>query len=61
MKKYIISEQPNLFKPNAYISMIVKIKGNIAVDKATKAVQTAYNSNESTMSKIALEENGSAY
>lgn len=61
MKKYIISERPNLSEPNVYISTIVKIEGDIAVDKVAKAVQTAYTSNESTMSKIVLEENGSAY
>lgn len=61
MKKYITSERPNLFEPNAYISMVVKIEGNIAAEKLSEAVHAAYASNESTMSKVVLEENGNAY
>lgn len=61
MKKYITSERSNLFEPNVYISMAVKIEGNITAEMAVKAVRTAYNANESTKSKIVLCENGSAY
>lgn len=61
MKKYITSERPNIFEPNVYISMVVKIEGNIAAEKLSESVHTAYASNESTMSKVVLEENGNGY
>ena len=60
-KKYIISERPNLFEPNVYISMVVKIEGNISPEMVRNAVESAYSANETTMSKIILEENGNAY
>lgn len=61
MKKYIISERPNLFEPNVYISMVVEIEGNVSSEMVGNAVATAYLANESTMSKIVLEENGNDY
>lgn len=60
-KKYIISERPNLFEPNVYISMVIKIDGNISPEMVRNAVVSAYSANETTMSKIILEENGNAY
>lgn len=61
MKKYIRSERANLFEPNVYISMIVKISGNIPKEEIQYAVESAYEANEATMSKIVLEDNGDAY
>ena len=61
MKKYITSERPHLFEPNIYISVAVKIEGNVTAEIAVEAVRTAYTANESTMSKIVLCGNGSAY
>lgn len=61
MKKYITSERSNLFEPNVYITMIVKIEGNITAEIAMEAVRTTYCANESTMSKIVLCEDGGAY
>lgn len=61
MKKYITSERPHLFEPNIYISVAVKIEGNVTAEMAVEAVRTAYTANESTMSKIVLCGNGSAY
>lgn len=61
MKKYIRSERANLFEPNVYISMIVKLSGDIQSEEIEQAVYKAYEANEATMSKIVLEENGDAY
>lgn len=61
MKKYIRSERANLFEPNVYISMIIKISGNVSKEDIQHAVERAYKANEATMSKIVLEDNGDAY
>lgn len=61
MKKYIRSERANLFEPNVYISMIVKMSTNLQSEEIEQAVYKAYESNEATMSKIVMEENGDAY
>lgn len=64
MKKYILSERVNLFEPNDYIQLLVQFKRPAASSDAGKladAVKRAYMFNESTMSKIVLEENGVAY
>lgn len=60
-KNYIRSERPNLFEPNVYISMVVKLSGAVTKEKLKSAVMLAYSKNETTMSKIVLEENGAAY
>lgn len=61
MKKYIRSERANLFEPNVYISMIVKLSGEISKEEIQHAVEKAYEANEATMSRIVLEDNGDAY
>lgn len=64
MKKYILSERVNLFEPNDYIQLLVQFKSPAAsfdAGKLADAVKRAYMFNESTMSKIVLEENGAAY
>lgn len=61
LKKYISSERANLFEPNVYIAMIVKISGCIPEAEAEQVVKNAYRANESTMSKIVLDEDGSAW
>ena len=61
MKKYIRSERANLFEPNVYISMVIKISGNVSKENIQYAVERAYEANEATMSKIVLEDNGDAY
>lgn len=52
MKKYITSERSNLFGPNVYIAMAVKITGMIFAEDAKKAIEFAYMANEATISKI---------
>ncbi len=61
MKKYIRSERTNLFEPNVYISMVVKLSGHLSKITLERAVYNAYKANEATMCKIVLENNGDAY
>ena len=42
MKKYIRSDRANLFEPNVYISMIVKLSGDLRNEEIEKAVYKAY-------------------
>lgn len=41
--------------------MIVKLEGDISLEQVREAIEAAYASNESTMSRIVLEDNGTAY
>lgn len=61
MGKHIETERANLFEPNVYITMVVKIEGTISAEELHRAVETAYTANEATMSRIVLDENGEAY
>lgn len=54
MEKYIKSERFNLFEPNIYIGMLVKISGNVSKDEIQQAVYKSYEANEVTMCKIVL-------
>ena len=49
-----------LFDPSIYISMIAVMKGDVTAEEIQKAVEKAYTRNETTMSKLILE-NGNAY
>lgn len=49
-----------LFEPSVYISMLVSMEGNLTAEEIKKAVEKTYTQNETTMSKITLEE-GNAY
>ena len=60
MEKYIKSERFNLFEPNIYIGMLVKISGNVSKDEIQQAVYKSYEANEVTMCKIVLKDNGDA-
>lgn len=48
----IITERVNLFEPNVYISMCIKLVGKINTKELTIAIKEAYKANEATMSKI---------
>lgn len=61
MKNEILSERPNLFEPDSYIGMVLHLTGNITCAQLKEAVQTAYEKNETTMSKIVLTSDGRAY
>lgn len=56
----IITERPNLFEPNVYITMCVEVTGKPCPHKLAAAVSEAYKANEATMSRIVLEQ-GAAY
>ncbi len=56
----IVTERPNLFEPNVYITVCVEIAGKIGQNKLTDAIKQAFAANEATMSKIVLEQ-GVAY
>lgn len=49
-----------LFDPSIYISLVAVVKGNLTAEEIKNAVEKAYTKNETTMSKIILE-NGNAY
>ena len=61
MKNRIESERANLFEPNVYIHLFVQILGKPPLDDLVNAVQIAFTKNEATMSKIVLEQDGTAY
>ncbi|MDR2898224.1 MAG: hypothetical protein LBU99_05350 [Spirochaetaceae bacterium] len=61
MKKTISSERVNLFEPNDYIYFMVHISGELTADELAVAVKAAYMVNESTMSRIVLEDDGTAF
>ena len=61
MKKYIRSERANLFEPNVYIGMIVKLSGDLSTKEIEQAVYKAYQANKAAISKIVLEPGGDAY
>lgn len=58
--KEIITERPNLFEPNVYITMCVEITGEVCLHKLAAAVREAYQANEAATSRIVMEQ-GAAY
>lgn len=59
-ENFIYTEREELFDPNIYIGIYAKVTGNPQTDELVRAVKTAFCANESTMSKIVLDEDGSA-
>ena len=49
-----------LFEPNIYIAALITLKGDLTAEDIAAAVKKAYTQNETTMSKVILE-NGKAY
>lgn len=58
--KELLTERPNLFEPNVYITLVAELAGNLCPKKLVTAIQSAYEANEATMSKIVLD-HGLAY
>lgn len=56
----IVTERPNLFEPNVYITVAVEIAGKVCPQKLFSAIEQAFEANEAAMSKIVLER-GAAY
>lgn len=58
--KEIVTERPDLFEPNVYITMCVELAEKIDPCQLRAAIEQAYKANEAAMSKIVLEQ-GVAY
>lgn len=56
----IVTERPNLYEPNVYITVCFEIAGKVSPHKLSAAVKQAFEANEATMSKIVLQD-GLAY
>lgn len=61
MKNYISSERQYLFEPNVYIEFLVQISGDPEPEDLVFAVKAAFSNNESTMSRIFLDKDGTAF
>lgn len=61
MKKMICSERADLFDPNIYIQFLIEITGNPDIGELMDSIKTAFATNEATMSKVVLLEDGRAY
>lgn len=57
----ILTERPNLFEPDDYITFCVRIRGKLCAEDLVSAVKAAYEMNESTMSRIVLQSDGNAF
>ena len=49
-----------LFEPNVYMCSVASLEGDITAEEIENAVKKAYTQNETTMSKVILEE-GNVY
>lgn len=50
-----------LFDPNVYMTVVLTIEGDISEEELCEAVKKAYTQNQTTMSKIVLDEQGNVY
>lgn len=57
----IITERPNLFEPDDYITFYIELSGKVRAEELADAIKSAYRANEATMSKVVLEPDGVAY
>ena len=57
----ILTERPNLFEPNDYITFYIELGGKFHIADLVSAIKAAYQANEATMSKIVLTPDGTAY
>ncbi len=57
----LILERTFLFDPSIYMSVVVTIEGKISEEEVCAAVKKAYTQNQTTMSKIVLDEQGRIY
>ena len=57
----ILTERPNLFEPNDYITFYIELGDKIYIADLENAIKAAYQANEATMSKIVLKPDGVAY
>ncbi len=54
-------ERTFIFDPNVYMTIVVTIEGDVDEEEICEAVRKAYTQNQTTMSKIVLDEQGKLY
>lgn len=57
----LLLERSFLFDPNVYMTVVVTIEGDVSEEELCEAVKKAYTQNQTTMSKIVLDEQGKLY
>lgn len=57
----LLLERSFLFDPNIYMTVVVTIEGDVSEDEVCEAVRKTYTQNQTTMSKIVLDEQGKVY
>lgn len=57
----LVAERLFLFDPNADMTVIVTVEGNVTADEIKAAVEKTYTQNQTTMSKAVLDKKGRLY
>lgn len=57
----LLLERTFLFDPNVYMTIVITIEGDVKEEELCEAVKKAYTQNQTTMSKIVLDEQGKMY
>ena len=57
----LLLERSFLFDPNIYMTVVVTIEGDVSEDELCEAVKKTYTQNQTTMSKVVLDEQGKVY
>ena len=57
----LLLERSFLFDPNIYMTVVVTIEGEVGEEEICEAVKKAYTQNQTTMSKVVLDEQGKVY
>ena len=57
----LLIERTFLFDPNVYMTVVLTIEGDVSEEELCEAVKKAYTQNQTTMSKVVLDEQGRIY
>ena len=57
----LLLERSFLFDPNIYMTVVVTIEGDVSEEEVCEAVKKVYTQNQTTMSKVVLDEQGKVY
>lgn len=57
----LLLESSFLFDPNIYMTVVVTIEGEVSEDELYEAVKKTYTQNQTTMSKVVIDEQGKVY
>ena len=57
----LLLESSFLFDPNIYMTVVVTIEGDVTEEELCEAVKKTYTQNQTTMSKVVLDEQGKVY